>query len=41
MRTISESEKMNRIDLSNWNIRTDLILETINNNDYIKKEKIY
>lgn len=29
---------MNRIDLKNSNIRTDLILETINNKEYITKE---
>lgn len=29
---------MNRIDLKNANIRTDLILETINNSNYIKEE---
>jgi len=31
---------MNRIDLKNSNIRTDLILESINNNDYVNEEKI-
>lgn len=30
---------MNRIDLNNYNIRTDLILETIKNNNYITSEK--
>jgi len=29
---------MNRIDLNNYNIRTDLILETLNNKDYITSE---
>ena len=30
---------MNRIDLNMYNIRTDLILETLNNNEYITIEK--
>ena len=30
---------MNRIDLNNYNIRTDLILEVLKNNDYITSEK--
>ena len=30
---------MNRIDLKNVNIRTDLILESLNNNDYVTVEK--
>ena len=31
---------MNRINLKNINIRTDLIVESIPNNEYIKEEKI-
>ena len=40
VKNINKGEKMNRINLNNYNIRTDLILETINNNNYIKEEKI-
>ena len=39
VKNINKGENMNRINLNNYNIRTDLILETLDNNDYITCEK--
>lgn len=39
VKNINKGDKMGKIDLKNYNIRTDLILETLNNNDYVKIEK--
>lgn len=40
VKNINKGDFMGKIDLNNYNIRTDLILESLNNKDYIVSEKI-